>query len=417
MLFKQLTDSWLSMPYHHDWLEKESRRLMAFYRNSKHPKGGFGALDIHGNLPVDAQPESMLTARMTHCFSIASLQGEPGAGDLAKWGIDALRGVLRDKEFGGWLDGIPEQTPDGRKQAYLHVFVTLAALSATLANIEGAQELLDEAKDIMDNRFWSDKEGRLQESFARDWKDPEAYRGGNSNMHATEMFVQLSDVTGESKWRQRALSIVTHIIHKHAKDNHYLLAEHFDENWQEWHDYNKDKPTDDFRPYGITPGHACEWARLLLHLEAALLRNNEHTPDWLLTDSKGLFETGLRYGWYVDGQPGLVYTHDWDKKPVTHNRLHWTVAESCSTAASLLKRTGDLTYERWYRTLWDYIANYLIDQKNGSWWHELDAENKPSSVVWSGKPDIYHAWQLTLNSRLPLAPTLGTAVKLGLDRL
>ena len=155
----------------------------------------------------------------------------------------------------------------------------------------------------------------------------------------------------------------------------------------------------------------------MLHLEAALLQNNERTPDWLLTDSKGLFETGLRYGWYVDGQPGLVYTHDWDKKPVTHNRLHWTVAESCSTAASLLKRTGDLTYERWYRTLWDDFANYLIDQKNGSWWHELDAENNPSSVVWSGKPDIYHAWQLTLNSRLPLAPTLGTAVKLGLDRL
>lgn len=220
----------------------------------------------------------MLTARMTHCFAIASIQGEPGAGALARWGIRALLGKLRDAEYGGWLAGIPQQTPDGRKQAYLHVFVTLAALSATLADIEGADKLLAEATDIIENRFWSDEEGCLKESFNRQWQDPEAYRGGNSNMHATEMFVQLADVTGDSKWRQRALSIVTKIIHQHARSNDYLLAEHFTAQWQEWHDYNQDKPADDFRPYGVTPGHACEWARLLLHLEAALLRHHETTP-------------------------------------------------------------------------------------------------------------------------------------------
>ena len=417
MLFTHLTDSWLSKPYHHDWLEKESRRLMSFYRRSKHPDAGFAALDIHGELPSDSQPDTMLTARMTHCFAIASLQGEPGAGALAQWGVEALLGPLRDSEYGGWLEGRPEQTPDGRKQAYLHVFVTLAALSASLAGTEGASQLLEQATSVIDNHFWSEEEGCLQESFNRQWQEPEDYRGGNSNMHATEMFVQLADVTGDSRWRQRALSIVTKIIHQHARANHYLLAEHFTARWQEWHEYNKDKPTDDFRPYGVTPGHACEWSRLLLHLEAALLQHQETTPEWLLEDAKGLFEAGITYGWHADGAPGMIYTHDWQKKPVTQNRLHWTVAESCCTAASLLKRTGDMTYEKWYRTLWDYIANYLIDTRHGSWWHELDANNQPSSVVWSGKPDLYHAWQLTLNSRLPLAPTLGTAVKAGLDRI
>ena len=34
-------------------------------------------------------------------------------------------------------------------------------------------------------------------------------------------------------------------------------------------------------------------------------------------------------------------------------------------------------------------------------------------MVWNGKPDTYHAVQATLVPRLPLAPTLATALKNG----
>ena len=50
----------------------------------------------------------------------------------------------------------------------------------------------------------------------------------------------------------------------------------------------------------------------------------------------------------------------------------------------------------------------------GSWWHELDERNQPSALVWSGKPDVYHALQATLIPRLPLSPTISTALHAGL---
>lgn len=141
-----------------------------------------------------------------------------------------------------------------------------------------------------------------------------------------------------------------------------------------------------------------------------LLRHGEAAPGWLLEDAQGLFRSATELAWHVDGEPGLVYTHDWNNRPVVHERMHWTLAEAAATAALLLKRTGDATYEVWYRRFWDYIDRFLIDRERGSWWQELDRHNRPSSEVWSGKADLYHAYQATLLPRLPLSPTMARAI-------
>ena len=54
----------------------------------------------------------------------------------------------------------------------------------------------------------------------------------------------------------------------HARANAWRIPEHYDQNWQPLPDYNVDRRSDQFRPYGTTPGHSFEWARLLLTLEA-----------------------------------------------------------------------------------------------------------------------------------------------------
>ena len=59
----------------------------------------------------------------------------------------------------------------------------------------------------------------MRESFARDWSQEEAYRGANSNMHSTEAFLALADVTGDARWLDRALRIVERVIHGHAAAN------------------------------------------------------------------------------------------------------------------------------------------------------------------------------------------------------
>ncbi|MFT9164970.1 MAG: AGE family epimerase/isomerase [Komagataeibacter saccharivorans] len=404
--------SWLRAAAHRRWLDAQGQRLLDFSKPARVPDG-FAPLDDDGRLSADAGADAILTARMTHVYAVAAGRGLPGCFPLATHGVAALLGPLRDERHGGWFTGPPADgvPPDGgRKQCYLHAFVALAASSAVVAGVDGARPLLEEALAVWEHHFWSEEEGVFRESFAADWSDEENYRGANANMHAVETCMAVADVTGRPVWRQRALRIVERIIHDLARRNNYDVAEHFDRNWTLLKDFNHDKPTDDLRPFGMTPGHFVEWSHLLLKLEAALLRESGRAPAWLLDDATGLFQRGMAAGWARDGQPGLLYTVDWNLEPVVHNRPHWCQAEAMTSAAALLKRTGHREYEHWYRTIWDYIDLYMIDRRRGGWIQELDRDNHPSEVVYAGKADLYHAWQATLTPLLPLAPSFATAV-------
>ncbi len=405
-----MTHRWLDSPTHHAWLTQESLRLLDFARAARLPQG-FGNLDDDGRLPRGALAETMNTARMTHSFALAHLQGVPGCLHLVEHGVAALQGPLRDAEHGGWF-AHPEGQGGSGKAAYLHAFVALAASSAVMAGVAAAPALLGQAIEVIQSRFWSEEEGALRESFSRDWQQPEAYRGANSNMHGVEAFLALADVTGNPLWLERAVRMVERLILGQAANDGFRVTEHFDPHWQALPDYNRDNPADGFRPYGTTPGHAFEWARLLLHLEAALLRAEMPVPKGLLTAARGLFDSACRHAWHVDGAPGLVYTLDWRDRPVVRERLHWVHAEACATAAVLLRRTGEAQYERWYRCFWDFIGAHFIDRAHGSWHHELDPTNQPSARIWGGKPDLYHAYQALLLPRLPLAPSVACALAL-----
>lgn len=402
-------NSWLRAPAHHEWLAREGNRLLSFAKASRLPQG-FGNLDERGQLPTGAQAETMNTARMTHCFAMAHVRGIPGCAALVDHGIAALAGPLRDARYGGWFSGPLDDGSRTDKQAYLHAFVALAASSAVVAGRTGAQELLSDAIQIIQARFWSEEEGAMRESFARDWSAEEEYRGANSNMHSVEAFLALADVTGDGQWLDRALRVVERVIHGHAAANDFQAIEHFNQRWEPLPDYNQDNPADGFRPFGTTPGHSFEWARLLLHLEAARQRALLPTPTWLLADAKQLFASACRNAWEVDGLPGIVYTLDWQKRPVVRHRLHWVHCEAAAAAAALLQRSDEKQYEDWYRCFWEFNETLFIDREQGSWHHELNPQNQPSADIWAGKPDLYHAYQATVLPVLPLAPSLTTGL-------
>lgn len=179
-------------------------------------------------------------------------------------------------------------------------------------------------------------------------------------------------------------------------------------------DYNKDNPAHRFRAFGGTPGHWIEWGRLMLHIHAALEARCEQPPAWLLEDAKGLFNATVRDAWAPDGADGIVYTVDWEGKPVVRERVRWPIVEAMGTAYALYTVTGDRQYETWYQTWWEYCIKYLMDYENGSWWQELDADNKVTTKVWDGKQDIYHLLHCLVIPRIPLAPGMAPAVAAGL---
>ncbi|MGH3371931.1 MAG: AGE family epimerase/isomerase [Nocardioidaceae bacterium] len=404
--------SWLTSPAHARWLEGEGDRLLEFSRSSRHPAGGFAWLDTAGRPELDRPVELWITCRMTHVFSLGAMMGRPGCGPLADHGVRALTDRFRDAEHGGWYAAVSDAGPTSRdKTAYEHAFVVLAAASATCARRQGARALLDEALSVMLERFWDDEHGMVVEQWDETFSTLDAYRGVNANMHTVEAFLAAADATGDRSLLDRALRIVTRVVHDLGPAHSWRLPEHFDEAWVPQLDYNIDTPAHPFRPYGATIGHWLEWARLALHLRAAL---GSSAPDWLLDDAVSLFHASVNEGWAADGADGFVYTVDWEGRPVVRERMHWVAAEATATAAALHAATGDASYDSWYARWWDHLAAVFIDRDLGSWRHELDAQNRPSGVVWNGKPDTYHAFQATLIPRLPLTPTLAAALRDGL---
>ncbi len=403
---------WLASAAHRRWLEAEGDRLLDFSRASRHPAGGFAWLDVAGRPELDQPVELWITCRMTHVFALGHLMGRPGCGTLADDGLRALAGRFHDAIHGGWYAAVDADGPTGReKSAYPHAFVVLAAASATCAGRPGAAALLDEALEVLLTRFWTDEAGMVVEEWDESFSTLDPYRGVNANMHTVEALLAAADATGDRSLLDKALRIVSRVLHDLGRNNHWRLPEHFDEQWSPLLDYNQDTPAHPFRPYGATIGHGLEWARLALHLRAAI---GASAPGWLLDDAVELFDASIRDGWATDGADGFVYTVDWDGKPVVRERMHWVAAEATNTAAALHAATGEPAYGVWYATWWDHIAEVFLDQELGSWHHELDAQNRPSDTVWKGKPDTYHAFQATLIPRLPLTPALAAALRDGL---
>jgi sulfoquinovose isomerase len=272
--------------------------------------------------------------------------------------------------------------------------------------LPGARDLLGEALEVWDLRFFDDMAGMFVDSWNRDFTRLDDYRGVNANMHAVEALLAAADVTGDHELRDRALDIARRVALEFAEPQAWRIPEHFDSRWRPELEHNRDRPDDQFQPYGATVGHGLEWSRLLLHLEASLA----DPPDWLLSAAEGLFDRAVADGWAVDGADGFIYTTDWNGTPVVRDRMHWVVAEAIAAGAALRARTGDDRYAELVATWWAYAERYLLDRNYGSWHHQLDATNSVIETVWPGKPDLYHAVQATLIPRLPLAPSMATAL-------
>ncbi|GAB3704475.1 AGE family epimerase/isomerase [Nocardiopsis oceani] len=415
-----MTPSTHPVPGDPAWLKAEERRLVDFAAGSVVPDG-FGWLDAKGGVETGRTTETWITARMTHVFSLAHLRGDGDAGALADHGLAALSGPLRDADRGGWFDEVPEggkatalrersqRLPD--KSAYPHSFVVLAASSASLADRPGARELLDEALGVIDERFWERSAACVRESWDADWTVTEPYRGANSAMHCVEAFLAAADATGDTLWTRRALDITERLIHGVAAAHDWRLPEHFTPEWEPVPDYNRERPDHPFRPFGSTTGHLLEWARLLVHLELALERAGEQAPAWLLTDAELLFDNAVRRGWHTDGAEGFVYTLDWEDRPVVRQRMHWVSAEATMAAWALARRTGNGAYTEHYDRWWSYADRFHVDRELGSWRHELAPDNSPSGAVWSGKPDVYHAYQATLLPQAGFSTSIAAALQ------
>ena len=416
-----MTTPWTDLPSHRRWLAAHGRSLLEFGRRTAAPGGGAYWLHDDGTPWPERGIHTWITARTVHVYGLGALLGVPGCRPVAQQALAGLLpgGPLHDPEHDGWfaaVDAVPGgEARDETKVAYASAFVVIAACTGVRAGLDGAQELLEEATSVLRQRFWDEQAELLVDTWDRSFSALDPYRGVNANMHGVEAMLTAADVTGDVAWLERAAGVAGRIA-GFADDNAWRIPEHYDDEWRPQLELNVDRPDDPFKPYGATVGHGLEWARLLLHVEAACAARGVRTDvDWLGT-ARSLYARAVQDGWAVDGADGFVYTTDWSGAPVVRTRMHWVAAEATGAAAALHARTGDAAYARDYARWWDYCAAHLFDRARGSWHHELTPDNTPAAAVWPGKTDLYHAFQATLIPRLPLTPAMATAVADGLLR-
>lgn len=385
--------------------------LFRFGHQFPSPGGSSYYLGDDGSPWKDRNRETWITSRMVHVYSVAGFLGHEGSDKLADAGLKGLMGELKDKEYGGWYAGLAD---DGSilptKQCYAHAFVILAASSAVLAKRPGAEKLLKDALELYDLRFWNEEEGLSSDTWNTEFTRLDSYRGLNANMHTVEAFLAASDVTGDERYRLRAGRIIDHVV-EWAKENDWRIPEHFTSDWIPVLDWNRDKPADQFKPYGATPGHGIEWARLIVQWACSSYEMEKAEP--YICVAENLFHRAVKDGWNVDGAPGFVYTTDWDGSPIVHDRMHWTLAEAINTSAVLYRVTGNSEYSELYSEFLTYLDEKVLDHVNGSWFHQLDRENHVLASVWRGKSDLYHAVQATLIPYYDIRLSVAVAVKNG----
>lgn len=396
------------------FLETARNELLSFGHQFPSPEGSSYYLGDDGTPWKDRSRETWITSRMAHVYSLGCFLGHDGSKELATAAIHGLCTELHDEKNGGWYAGL---TADGEvlptKQCYAHAFVILAASSGMLAGIEGAKELLEEALALYDLRFWNEAEGLSCDTWNTEFTKLDDYRGLNANMHTVEAFLAAADVTGDEKYRVRAGRIIDHVL-GWAKENDWRIPEHFHKGWTPDLECNREHPEDPFKPYGATPGHGIEWARLILQWTLSTYKDStsaEAAP--YVSAAKALYHRAVADAWNVDGAPGLVYTTDWNGKPVVHDRMHWTLAEAVNTSSVLWHITGEDSYAKDYASFMQYLDDVVWDHDTGSWFHQLDQNNQLLGTVWPGKSDLYHAVQATLIPFYSPAVSIAPAVKSG----
>ena len=392
---------WTSRPYHRQWLMQQADRLFDLFQfNAVNPKGGFFDLDAAGR-PFGNLRQIHATGRMVHCFAIGHRLGRPGAEAIVDHGMNYLWNDHRDQKHGGYCWSLDDNGyKDDSKQAYGHAFVLLAAADAKMLGHPLADQLLADITEVIEQRFWDDTHGAVSEEYARDWSVITNYRGQNSNMHTTEALMAAFEATSDTRYLRMAERIASLIIGRHAAALDYVVAEHFDAQWNLDKTY---KGSDMFRPAGTTPGHWLEWSRLLVQLWVL----GDKKLGWLPDAAAKLFHSSVTRGWdHHNG--GFYYTLGFDHQPSIAHKIWWPATEAIGAAAFINAHRPDPIYETWYRKVWGFSVKHFIDPANGGWFGELGDDLKPADFYFTGKPDLYHALQACL---IPLFPATGSLMR------
>lgn len=347
-----------------EFLKRHISDIVAFYepRVVDESGGFFQSFYIDGTKFNPGFRQIVSSARMVINFMLAGkLLGRKELVDIGRHGLDYLERAHRTADGDRYAFFLRDHQPeDLTEQAYGYAFVLAAHAAALTAGAVPDGSGVARVFELLERKFWLPDRGCYRDTISADGVPDDAYRGQNSNMHMCEALIAAYEATEEPRYLERAEALAETFARTLAAKGGGFVWEHYTADLEVDWEYNRNDPSNIYRPWGFQPGHQSEWAKNLLNI-------HRHSPKpWMLERARELFD-GAWEAAYDAEHGGLVYGLDPERKWCDEEKYFWVQAESMATAALLHKATADAKYVERYVTLWHYCWEHWVDHEHGGW--------------------------------------------------
>jgi len=345
--------------------------------------GFFGKIDNQDDVYTTAPKGSVLNARILWTFSAAyNFSKEEKFLPTATRTFEYISDHFIDKEYGGvyWTVDFEGNMLDSKKQVYALAFCVygLSEYHAATNNNE-ALALALRLYEIIEEHSYDKKHEGYFEAFARDWKEAEDLRLSakdanekktmNTHLHVIEAYANLYKVHPSPELENKIAALLqlfdTYFI-DHAT---FHLKLFFDEAWNE-------------KPDVISYGHDIEAAWLLLQCAEII-----HHTEWIEIYKQHAIKITVAAAEGLDKDGGLWYEYEPSHQTLIKEKHWWPQAEAMVGFFNAYQLTGDKKYLNHSINSWQFIQQYLIDNKNGEWFWGVDAghaimQNEDKAGLW-----------------------------------
>ena len=354
--------------------------------------GGYLSNFSHDFSPEEKQ-EKMIVSQARHLWTTSKASiyfpEKEHYMENAKHGFQFIKDKFWDKEFGGFftlLDQEGNVLPTGRevKTAYGNAFAIYGL--AAFIEATGDTAALDLAKEAflwLENHSHDPVHKGYFQSLARDGSplldrtglpstSQIGYKDQNSSIHLLEAFTELYAVWPDKLLKER-LEEMLYLIRDTVVTEEGYLQLFFFPDWTpvSYRDSSEAVIKKHHALDHVSFGHDVETAYLMLETLHVLGVDNDPVT---MRIAKKMVDHALMYGW--DKQVGGFYDGSYyfkgSRTPevVRDTKNWWAQAEGLNTLLMMAEYYPEdkRNYYKKFKTQWDYIKSYLIDQEHGEWY-------------------------------------------------
>jgi cellobiose epimerase len=337
--------------------------------------GGFlGRIDGYGRVQEDADKGCVLNARILWTFSSAyRILKNPEYLRTAERSKDYLLDHFFDYEYGGvyWLLDHNGRMKDGKKQIYAQAFAIYGL--SEYYRITNDRNCLEKAIDLfrlIEKYSYDNKLDGYFEAFNREWgtiddlrlsaKDANEKKTMNTHLHVLEAYTSLYRVWKDDHLKKQLRGLINVFTDKIVNSQTFNLKMFFDEEWTDKTDL-------------VSYGHNIESSWLIY--EAALVLGDKDVTGKVKNICLRIAMSSEE-GLMADGS--MIYEKVFSSGHIDTDRHWWVQAETVVGFLNAFTLSEKEEYLDKSLKAWRFIADNLVDPKNGEWYWSVDKNLQPN---------------------------------------